>query len=430
MDIGLKNNGKIMPIIIVAVVLLVIIPLMLSEDIVNFIVSILSLIFTYFSILSINRNNLKSYNVFALFYFGALFTSTWSLSSFQTPKNIHDIYFYFIGPSCFILVLYLFEIKQKIYLPKVKPFLNIHLLYTVFLVIFIGVKLYIGFTVGWRIDSLKDSTYLESGRDYVIPGVSGLVAIIQWQLLIFAPYVKRKYVICAVVAIVILTGILHVKRGDVIRLMMFLFIWFLNNQLNGKGYSLGKKVKTIVIIIFGFLLFVESGNIRQTARGGSMNDLKSNIGMNYAPVSVAWFYGYVSINFEVVRYYFNTNPSNAPSSITSLFSGEDETTEVSDNHSINGFNASTFIAGFIKDYNYLYFLEMTFFGLIIGTLLVIIKGQEFIGVYLFILSFLALSFFGNYLSNRSIFFAILSAMVLYPFLRLKKSNNKLTLNNK
>lgn len=394
----------------------------LTEDRVNFLIGILSLSLVYFAVKSILAKQVTSHNVFLLFFFGSMFTSTWALSSFQTSKSIEDVYFYFFGPLCFALVLYLFERKKNINLRKIKPFVNVHLIYLAFLFAFICIKLYIGFTVGWRINSLSDSTYLESGSEYVIPGISGIAAILQWQLLIFAPYVKKKYVICAIIAIVILTGILHVKRGDVLRLMMFLFIWFLNNQLKGKAFSVGKKVKALVIVVIGFLLFVESGNFRQDARGGSENDLKSNIGMKDAPISLAWFYGYVSINYEVVRYYFNSKPSNSPNSILSLLSSDDDGKPPEDTHSINGFNASTFISGFVKDYNYLYFLEMIAFGIIIGIILIVIKSQGFLGGYLFILSLLAFSFFGNYLSNRSIFLSILLSICIYPILNKKQEN--------
>src|SRR5690606_12503385 len=202
------------------------------EDRENLLSALFSLSITIISFKSISTSGLKTYNVFLLFYFAALFTSTFQLSDLQTDTTIYDFYYYFFGPVIFSIVLYFFENRKNTVVYNKIEVIDVNKLYVIFLVIYLAVKIYIGFKLGWRIDSLKfGNTYLKSGSEYVIPGVSGFVAIIQWMLLIFAPYVKRKYVIVAILAIIVLSGILHVKRGDIIRVTMFLIIWFIANQL-------------------------------------------------------------------------------------------------------------------------------------------------------------------------------------------------------
>ena len=412
---GLLSNMYIC----VSLGLLVLVCDYLISDIYNGFISFYSFVFVVLSLISIYHAKIKSYNLFSLVYFSALFTSTLKLSIYQTNKSELDAYYFFVGPVLFVTILFIFDHLPKVRFKNPVKLFQIENVYLFLLVLYISIKVYIGFSVGWRIESILYDTFLGQGNEFTIPGLSGIAAISQWLLLIFTPYVRRRYVVIAIISIIILSGILHVKRGDIMRVFSFLMIYFVYKQSYFEGFSkrkIGKFILFVSLIIFSF---VALGNLREDARGSDSSEFSNNIGIKDSSSAIAWFYGYVSINFEVVRLYFNRIPTNYPTSLVNTIFGE----QVSDNTfspSINGFNASTFISSFIVDYQVFYFVEMILFALILGLLIYFVRCFNLYGTYIFILSILSFCFFGNYFESRSIFLAIIFSMLLFPFLKLRK----------
>ncbi|SHG23032.1 hypothetical protein [Dysgonomonas macrotermitis] len=387
-------------------------------DVWNLILFLFGLFNVCIAFYSIWRCKLRSYNLyFVIFYLGLTFNCL-KLSIFQTDKTFVDLYYFGVGPLAFTFILFLFE-----HLPKLKTdvkysLVNLDFLYICLLIGFLGLKLYIVSVVGLRIESLFYSTFLVSGEEYSIPGISGLVGILQWMLLIFSPYVKKKYVVIAFVGIIVF-AVLHVKRGDILRLFSFLLCYFVYKQIYLSGLLNKKMLKYVCLGLLVFLSFVLLGNLRQEARGGGSDSLSNNIGIKDASPALSWVYGYVAINYDVVRAYFDEIPTQKPTVVEQLFSGSDADSEPESG--INGFNASTFISQFIKDFGVFYFIEMVVFALILGILIYIIRSINFLGCYVFILSLLLFAFFGNYLANRSIFFALLLSIF---FFSLASENRK------
>lgn len=367
--------------------------------------------------------DLKSHTLFFFIFFLGLYINTFMLSIYQLEKTIEDIYYLIFGPFLFGLLLYFFETKKiKTYF-KCTPLINIDLVYLLFLLSYISIKVYIGMTLGWRISYLLASTYLIDGGNFTMPGYSGLAAILQWLLLIFSSYTKKRYVVLAVIAILVFS-ILHVKRGDIMRMLFFLILQTIANFKEIKKYNLkrAKKIKkwVISIIIISVIVFIYAGNLREEAKGaGTVDSLSQNIGIKDASPFLIWFYGYLPINYDVVRYYYNISHSYEPTALSYLFMPEQEEDYT---YSINGFNASTFLRTFIIDYGEFYFIELLILSLIIGVIIILCRKEKNKGTYTFVLLIISFFFFGNYFESRSIFFPILLSLIIFPFLKIK--NNK------
>lgn len=361
--------------------------------------------------------------IFLLFYYVGLYFNTFMLSSYQTEKTFVDLYFFFVGPLSFSFTLSLFEYKKSYNKLSLKGFINPNKLFLTLLILYIIIKIYISSQVGWVLAIYGTSDYFDENTAFVVPIYSGLSMILQWTLLIISPHVKRRYIYFLVIAIIIF-AILHVKRGDLLRIFVFfLFVFILNILPKIKTYS--KRIRFKYIFRFGvtitvlLFIFVYTGNIRQSLKGSDSSVLSQNIGIRNAPDYLSWFYGYMPINYEVLRYYFDKPPSNTPSVLLSIIRSPIETSP-SSLYNINGFNASTFSTNFIKDFGEYYFIEMILFAIIIGILVVITKKTRFLGGYAFLCTLISFCFFGNYFEIRSMFVSIIISFVLFPFFKPNK----------
>lgn len=371
------------------------------------------------------ERNIKSYTLFCSIFFIGLYINTFMLSQYQEEKTIEDIYYLVLGPLLFSLILYFCETKKiKTYF-KHFPLINIEYLYVLILLSYIAIKIYIGMTLGWRISYLLVSTYLIDGDNFTMPGYSGVAAILQWLLLIFSSYTKKRYVLLATIAIMVFS-ILHVKRGDIMRMLFFFILQIIVNYNEIKKYNIKrvKKIKKsiISIVIISIVVFVYAGNLREEAKGvGTVESLSQNIGIRDSSPFVIWFYGYLPMNYDVLRYYYTTSSLYEPSALLYLFMPEQDDEY---GYSINGFNASTFLRTFIIDYGEFYFIELLIFSLIIGFIIILCRKEKNKGTYVFVLLIISFFFFGNYFESRSIFFSILLSLIIFPFLKIEK--NKLS----
>lgn len=383
-----------------------------------------SFLFIYAGTKIFQKRELKSHLIFIFSFYIGLYFNTFMLSRFQTEKNYIDVYYFFTGPILFYLVLYFFENKSIKTIKYRKRLININVLYLIFLSSYILLKLYISSLVGWRISSFDNSNFLQSGSLYTVSGYSGLAAILQWMLVIFSLNTKRRYAIIGIIAIIIFSY-LHVKRGDILRVALFYFIFYsfrifkLSKSIRLKS-NFNNTFKIVVMLVLLLLVFVYLGNIREELRGNTEAVLSNNIGIDNAPAYLSWFYGYIPINYEVVRFYFNTSPTNYPHALLKTIISPDSEV-LNSEHSINGFNASTILTSFIKDYGEFYFLEMILFAFVIGLLIKQAKKQQFLGCYVFISMILGYSFFGNYFEVRSMFLPILASLIIFPYVETGKN---------
>ncbi|MGJ0494636.1 hypothetical protein [Aliarcobacter cryaerophilus] len=291
---------------------------------------------------------------------------------------------------------------------------------------YIVIKLYIGFVLGFRIYEYDDLSIIPSGDKYSMSGLSGISVVLQWLLIIFIPYVKKRYSIIAVLSIIILSGIMNVKRGDIIRIMIFILLYYVFIQIQLKKFDIHKVKNLFFGIIVFITIFVIFGEYRLEARGGTENLIIEYLGSKVDSVVLSWIYSYFSFNFEILKFYYEFIPTYQPNHFFELLGANLNTQEIGLETSISGFNASTFNSPFILDYGYFYFFEVYFFAFFIGILIYIIKKIDFVGLYIFIVMLMALMIFGDYLISRVIFVTIIVSISIFPFIKFNK-NNFLTL---
>jgi len=235
---------------------------------------------------------------------------------------------------------------------------------------------------------------------------------------IFA-FCEKKYAIIAVLSIILFSGILHVKRGDIVRVFVFLMIYYsfikiYLHQLNLQFIS--KIILAVIILITVFTVF---GEYRLEARGAGSGIILEYLGSKVDSVAFAWLYGYMTFNFEIIKLYFEMTPLYEFNTFKELVAptGEDKYIGVG----TSGFNAATFLRYYIIAFGIFYFVGLFFYALIVGLLVVIAKKIRFIGLEIFIFTLLFLNLFGDYLILRSVFMSIIFSLLLFPFLKLEKN---------
>lgn len=410
--------------IFVGLILFLLYPMIVFDSInkynpVNFLLYAFSLIIILYSIGSIRYQNINTYNIFLLFYFSALFLNALNISTKQFLKDEEDLYFLLVGPIVVFSFLYVFE-NIKIIAVKFKSLnvINVDLFYIVVLFLYIFLKLYIGMQVGFRITNFDDISVIESGTKYTLPGISGVSAIMQWLLIIFIPYVKKRYSIIGVISIIVLSGILNVKRGDIIRLAIFIFLYYTFIKIQLKQFNSKKIVQIIAGIFFILIVFTQFGENRMEARGGEAGIIVSYLGSRVDSAFISWIYSYFAFNFEILKFYQTMTPSYEMIHLYDILGENLARESLGLETSISGFNASTFLSPFILDYGYFYFLEIMLFSLIAGFFVYISRKLNFLGLYIFIMMLMSLMVFGDYLFNRSIFMSMMAAICIYPFLNI------------
>jgi oligosaccharide repeat unit polymerase len=429
------NKNAIICYIIFIVLTLFLYPILVFDSInkynsVNFLFYEISLLITLFAFNDIKKNNINSYNVFLFVYFISLFFNTLNISTKQLYKTPEDLYIFLIGPLVLFIVLYCIEkIKYKrinyINILKFNP----NTVYIILIIMYIGLKFYIGMKVGFRVYDYSDTSIIVSGSKYVIPGISGLGTITQWLLIIFIPYVKKKYVFFAILSIIIFSGIMNVKRGDIIRVLIFMMLYwvFIQHYLNRINKKMLIKLVTITFLFIS--VFVVFGEYRLEARGGASGEIIELLGSRIDSVVISWVYSYMSFNFEVLKLYYSFTPNYEMLHLYELFGANLERESKSLTVTISGFNAGTFIQQFMIDYGKLYYFELFVFSFIVSLIVIVSKKMNFIGLYIFLIMLMALLVFGDYILNRAIIMSIIMAIIIFPFLKIKKQKNSNENNN-
>ncbi|MEG3692849.1 hypothetical protein V5098_06935 [Vibrio coralliirubri] len=293
---------------------------------------------------------------------------------------------------------------------------DINFFYITLILTYIILRLYIGHNVGYRLFSYDDTTIIPDGEMFVIPGFSGLAITIQWMLLIFSPYVKRKYIAMAVISIIIFSVILHVKRGDFIRLAAFFSIHWL--YLNYSKITF-KKAIYISTGLFSFVaLFTIFGEWRLAARGGEPGLIIEYLGSRVDSVLISWIYGYLSFNFEILKLYFS--PEILLCKQDGVWSLISQSCLLVSEQNISGFNAGTYASAFARDFGSFMTVVIFFHSLMIAVFLFISRYLRFFGLYIFVLVLCSLMVFGDYWSNNSLIVACLVSSVVFPFLNINK----------
>lgn len=393
---------------------------------INFFIYSCTLLISIFCLESIRRNCATSWNLFGFCYFFCFWLNTLQFSELQVEKTLFDLYAMLCGPLIFIFLL-MFSEKIRVNPVRIKSsFLSLNCWYVLFITFYLLFTFYIHKKVGWRIDVIRNEHRIVSGNEFVVPFFSGLWSTIAWMLVILAPHVKKRYAVIAIILICIVSGILHVKRGDLIRIILFFIIYFLTTKSAGIKSETRKKYMVAFLIVMGIIIFVTFGQWRLAQSGNNDQTIINLAEVRANSAFLAWLFAYSIVQFDV----FSVSSAalqSIPYQLTDfdkLFMPISSVSSVLDNPliPIKGFNAGTAFWSFVRDYGCLFFVEMVVFGLMISLLLFLSKKTDCKGAYSFICMLCALMVFGNFFSNRSMILAIIFSNIIY-FIS-KNSNTK------
>lgn len=398
-------------------------------SIIGFIILVLSMLITSISLLSMYKKGLNSYNIFFLTFFFFLMLNTLNVSNLQSEKTITHLYYFFIGPLIFGLCLFIAEgikintLQNKIVLIK-NPEHFVKLLLTIYILLWI----YIYTRTGIRLFSSHSlSVY---SNLYIIPGISGIVAMLYWILLVYSPHVSFRWQIIIYSTVILFNGILNIKRGDIVRTLIFIGIYYLIINRD-KVFSIKTIMKTSIFVIILVSIFTFAGEYRQSLRMGDSGvvfDINTTLQSNINNDVFSWIYSYSAINFDVLGQNLNRKPTLSLDSILLPFYRvvkgnsfvEDYYKELNTT-SLRGFNASTFLLGYIRDLGPFYIFELILLGLIVGAFVVYFKNKGYLGSYTLVLMLIGLSFFGDYFMIPNNFIAVIISTVLLNFTRIMKN---------
>jgi len=255
------------------------------------------------------------------------------------------------------------------------------------------------------------------GDKYTVPGISGLSALVQWLLVIFLPYVKKRYSVLAVISIIVLSGIMNVKRGDIMRVSVFILFYFTLIKIRHSQFNFSIFFHLFALIATILAVFIIFGEYRTESRGGEAGLIVTYLGSRVDSVFISWIYSYFALNFEVLKLNYCIPADYASFHLHEIFGANLSREALAMQTSISGFNASTFIGPFVLDYGIFYPLEIIPFAVIAGAFIYTSKKLNFTGLYIFMLMLMALMIFGDYLISRSMLMSMMLAIFIFPFLK-------------
>jgi len=398
-------------------------------NIVGFFIFVFSSFIVIFSIISILENGVNSYNIFFFIFYIFMMLNTFNVSDLQSMKNLVDMYFYFVGPIFFGICLYLGEKLFYHYFSNkniniINP--NIFAFFLLFMYIFSWIYVYS--ITGIRLFDNQALTIYSS--KYIIPGISGVTKLIFWLLLIYFPHVNKHFKLSILVSTLLLQGVLYLKRGEIVRVLLFMFIYFLVK--NGKKVFSKKNFMYIIIFAISIIIvFTLVGEYRQSLRMGDSeikfninNFLQSNINNKY----INWIYGYTALNYDVLSGILKDKPQLYKMQsiflpMFRIFKGNNWVEKYySENNSFNlrGFNASTFLSNYIIDLGYFYIIELLLLGLFVAFFIAYSKKHNYTGLYSYLVLLISLTFFGDYFTIPINFYAIIFSAFLLRFTNINK----------
>ena len=196
------------------------------NNVINLLAIAMFSIVSYLFISYCMRNKTITYDaIYCLSYFGSLILNLLLLSPYQEPKTLADIYYLCIGPIILLIIMNYIEKKYAFNISLERYALKIEHIFTVFLfILYLSTKVYIYYNTGIRLfdGNLND---LEMNR-YIIPGISGISDIVMYLLLMQLPCLQNKSRIIVIMSVMLLSGLLLAKRGNICRIIIFISITY------------------------------------------------------------------------------------------------------------------------------------------------------------------------------------------------------------
>jgi hypothetical protein len=379
-------------------------------NIFNFILYFLSAFNVLFTI-TFNKFKLKNYDFIYLFIFSFfLFLNTLNFSKLQLTRDFNDSFnFLIIIYVPFLILNFTKKIRfKKLSLPNRFRLFSLNKFILFIILFFIIIKIYIGSEVGFRLFSFGE-LYID-GNQFTLPVYSGLSTLCMYLILINYKYLPFLLKIFSFLPIFIFNVVLHVKRGDFIRMAI---IYIINSKV------LTNRLKFIVSVSCCLLFFVLFGLIRSILKNEESDSIVDYLQPQFNSSSLSWIYAYTSFNFEILSLYLRQDYQPNFTFFRSLF--EDNLQNPSYYLNISGFNAATYCSTFIISSGDFYIFELIVFSFLIAFLFSFSKFLNFESFYNFLLAFLCLLIFGNYIFVKIFLIASIISFFLFPFLKVEKS---------
>lgn len=406
-------------------------------SVINLSIFLASLISSDLGIYLFFKWGINNFSVFIILYGISLAVNTFHLSSMQSVKTIEDFYYLFFGGFLFSIFLLWGEKLNKRGIIDTKIYLSADIVANVLLVLYVLLYINIFSRTGIRLFSGKYISKQTSS--FIIPGASGMAAMLAWVLLMLIPKVKTYKKILIVGITILFSGIFMFKRGDIMRILMFTVLFYIYD--NKKKIFSAKFLKRIVFILLSLIIvFFSLGNLRTKMRRNGIetesdisidNLIEGNIKMGNA----GWIYAYTAINFDVLKLYYTDSPENKFSTlllpIKRISEGnksvEDFINRPSDlmKRGINGLNGATFLSNYVLDLGILFILEIAVLGFIVAFLIRITKYYSCTGPYIFILLLTAITVMGDYYTVPNYVYSLCVGIVLDVFTIKRANYNRL-----
>lgn len=394
--------------------------------ILNFIIYALSLVMVLAGVRSYICHGMGLCSIFLICFYTVLAINCSNLSGIQRPKEISDIWYFFPGPLLFAAILRKADrirVKRILRAKIVDADIAVVILSAVFWVL----QSYLFLTKGIRL--FTDFLISSQSAMFTVSGISGLLIMINWIILMLLPALKHNFIKCVAVLTGILPQILNANRTMFMRVAVYLLLYaaYLYGRYIFKKENFLKITVSVAVLLFIFAIW---GNYREQTVYSASKDYIGNLlqSKSNSPV-INWVYGYTAINFDVLKQkIIGTEPLYSIKAIfipfIRLFNGSEAAVAVTKGlfanvgNGLHGFNATTFLSAFIAELGALYFLEMVFLGLLVYTLVLFCKAFRFTGGYLYLGMLTAFTIFGNYYIDITSFYSICAGTALSVFIRV------------
>ena len=210
-----------------------------------------------------------------------------------------------------------------------------------------------------------------------------------------------------------------VKRGDIMREILFLFLFFVYIKKD-LIFNKNNLIKILLVIFISIGVFSYFGEKRQHSHDRNFS-IVSMLDSKINSISFSWIYAYTAINFEVLDTYINDNsykrmyPFDILKPALNLIGKKQEIADYENENwynRIEGFNAVPYQATFIKDMGVLYIIEVLIYSFILLIFILFARILNAEGVYIFLLMLISFSFFGAYLFNPQFFYVTIAGLLI------------------
>lgn len=397
----------------------------------NILILALCILFISNGIRDMKRNGVDVSNIFICFYCLVLATNCLNISDLQKPKTIKDIYFYFVGPCIFYSIfckIKKIKVPVKISCIYVKPD------YIGWLILSFSIITRLRIYLKFGIRFLSNTWQSSQIKNFTEAGGSGITEMLMWLSIMLIPVVNKKLKIVTI-AFAVTVSVLNVYRRNLILIFIYIVIYIISKNVR-KAFTLKNMSRLILITLSVLIVFSIFGNYRQKQRGEINFGIGSVLESHVQSDVVNWVYGYSSINFDVLKQNFiDQSPSWKFQELTlpfkRLFGGSKAVSDyydsVSDSmreHGLRGFNASTFLSAFIREFGYLYIFQIIILSLFVGILYLLCKIVNFQGGIIFLCMMTSMLIFYDYFLDINLLFSLLIGIIINGIFEISRNAPK------